>query len=147
MLNLKLTLDGKIASVNTIYRRGKYGGTFLAPEVKAYREEVFPQVQDAYAKCKNKYEGGLIVAVVHVHTQFFTKGGEVKVLDIDNFAKQIIDSVFPPLGINDKMIFDLRLRKVQYDGQPKCEIRLKEIPGTSTKDLTRTRKEKSKANK
>lgn len=130
MLNLKMTLDGKLASVNKMYLRGKHGGVYLAPEVVEYREKVAPIVEEYYANCADKYEGGLLTVTVHVHTSFFTKGDEVRRLDIDNFAKQTIDSVFPPLGIDDKMIFDLRLRKVEYAGNPKCNIHIKEIPGT-----------------
>lgn len=131
MLNLKMTLDGKIASVNKIYMKGRNGGIYLAPEVKDYRIAVKPVVEKYYADSPNKYKGGLLVVKVDIHTNFLTKGGEVRRIDIDNFAKQIIDSIFPPLNIDDKMIFDLRLRKVQYDGNPKAIITIKEIPPTS----------------
>ena len=132
MLNLKMILDGKIASVNTMYLRGKHGGVYLAPEVKQYRKDVVKPIQDALKKA-GKYDGGLLVVKVDVHTDFFTKAKEVRRLDIDNFAKQIIDSIFPVIGIDDKMIFDLRLRKVQYAGNPKCAVSIKEIPAINKK--------------
>jgi Holliday junction resolvase RusA-like endonuclease len=129
MLKLDMRLDGKIASVNTIYQRGRNGGVFLAPEVKQYRKDVFPIVQKYLRECGSKYEGGLLTVRIHVHTSFFTKGHEIRRLDIDNFAKQIIDSVFPPLEIDDKAIFNLNLRKVHYDkGQPYIIIKITESP-------------------
>lgn len=129
MLKLKMRLDGKITSVNKIYMRGKNGGVYLAPEVKAYRAEVFPIVQKYYKDSRTKYEGGLLTVRVHVYDSFFTKAHTIRTLDIDNFAKQIIDSVFPPLGIDDKAIFNLNLRKVNYDkGQPYIIINITESP-------------------
>lgn len=133
MLKLKFTLDGKITSVNKIYLKGRYGGTYLAPEVKEYRKEVKPIVERFYKECPHKYEGGLLIVVVDVHYRFFTKGGDVYRIDIDNFAKQIIDSIFPPMKLDDSLIFDLRLRKVNYAGNPKITVSIKEKPSSDKK--------------
>jgi len=138
MLKLKMRLDGKITSVNKIYRRGKYGGVFLAPEVVAYREEQAPVVKQYHRDSGTKYEGGLLIVVVDVCMDFFTKGHEIRRLDIDNFAKNILDTIFPPLGIDDKAVFDLLLKKVQYDkGQPYITVSIKEIPKGSKKGTTK----------
>jgi len=134
MLKLKMRLDGKITSVNKIYCRGRHGGVFLAPEVVKYREEQFPIVQQYHKDSGTKYEGGLLVVVVDVCMDFFTKGHEIRRLDIDNFAKNILDTIFPALGIDDKAVFDLRLKKVQYDkGQPYITVKIQEIPKGSKK--------------
>lgn len=135
MLKLDLTLDGKIASVNTIYRRGKYGGVFLAPEVVQYRKDMKPVIQEAYEACGTNYDGGLLNVDVTVHTSFYTKGNEVRVLDIDNFAKQVLDTIFPALGINDKMVFNLSLHKDDYHGQPYITVRIEEYPDPVTQAI------------
>ena len=126
MLKLKLKLDGKITSVNKTYMRGRYGGTYLAPEVKAYREEVFPVVQAAHKKSKTKYTDGYLVVKIQVYTKFFTKAGGIRRLDIDNFAKNVIDAIFPPLEVDDKAIFDLQLKKVHYEGNPYITVSIEE---------------------
>lgn len=127
MLKLKMRLDGKITSVNKIYCRNRHGGVFLAPEVVKYREDQKPIVKQYLRDSGTHYEGGLLVVVVDVCMNFFTKGHEIKRLDLDNFAKNILDTIFPPMGIDDKAVFDLRLRKVQYDkGQPYIIVKITE---------------------
>lgn len=134
MLNLDMKLDGKITSVNKIYLRGKYGGVYLAPEVAQYRKDVKPVVEKYHKESGSKYEGGLLTMKVHVYDNFFTKGHEIRRLDIDNFAKQIIDSIFPPLKIDDKAIFNLTLKKVHYDrGQPYIIVKITESPKPAKK--------------
>lgn len=130
MLKLKLTLDGKIASVNKIYCRGRNGQVFLSPEAAAYRKEVKPVIEAALVALKpgDRYEKGLIVMKAEIWYPFFTKGKDVRRVDVDNFSKQLIDSIFPVLGLDDKLIFDLRLKKKHHTGQPKCVVHLKEIP-------------------
>lgn len=145
MLDLKMRLDGKITSVNRIYMRGKYGGVFLAPEVVAYRKEVKPIVEKYLKDSGMKYEGGLITLKVDINEVFFTKGHEIKKLDVDNMAKQIIDSIFPALGIDDKTIFNLTLRKVHYDkGRPHIIVKLKEHPKGTKKEPAGNKKVSTK---
>lgn len=141
MLNLRLILDGRIASVNKIYLRGRHGGVYLAPEVVQYRKDVKPVIQKELKALKQSdtYEGGLIVMKAEIWADFFTKGGAVRRVDVDNFAKQLIDSIFPVLGIDDSLIFDLTLKKKPYKGQPKCVIHLKEIPNASSRNKKNTK--------
>lgn len=139
-----MRLNGKITSVNQVYMRGRNGGVFLAPEVKKYRDEVFPIVQQYLKDSGTTYEGGLLTVKVHINENFFTKGGDIKRLDIDNMAKQIIDSVFPPLKIDDKAIFNLSLKKVHYDkGQPYIIIKITEDAKGNPKK-TKSNPQKSK---
>ncbi len=135
MLDFKVMLPGKLASVNKIYVRGRHGGVYLAPEVREFRDEVKPLVLAAWnALVKEKqYEGGLLNVTIDVQDQFFTKGGDVRRVDIDNFLKQTLDSIFPVIGLDDKLVFNLRARKVQYAGQPRCSVKIKEIPQTDKK--------------
>lgn len=139
MLKLDMTLDGKITSANKIYMRGRNGGVYLAPEVAQYRKDVKKPVEDAYKESKTKYEGGPLNVMVYAHTRFFNKDGTIKRLDIDNFAKSVIDAVFPPLKIDDKAIFTLTLRKVHYEGQPFVRVKITELANPNKKE--------SKANK
>ncbi len=134
MLRMKFQMSGKIASANKIYTRGRNGGVFLAPEVRAYRTEVAPVVAKALSDSKGKYNGGLLSVKIEVHHQFYYKNGEVKRIDIDNFAKNIIDSIFPVINIDDKMIFDLTLKKKDYNGLPKCLVEIKELPAIKSKE-------------
>lgn len=139
MLDLKFRLDGKIASVNTIYVRGRNGGVFISPEVRKYREDNKPIVKEALKASGTKYENGIIKMSVKVCTNYFTKADEIRKVDIDNTAKQILDTVFPALDIDDKTVFELNLKKVHYEGQPYVEIKLKESPNPA--------KRKPKSNK
>lgn len=141
MLNLDMRLDGKITSVNKIYLRGKYGGVYLAPEVAQYRKDIKPVVEKYYKESGSKYEGGLLTMKVHVYDNFFIKGHEIRRLDIDNFAKQIIDSIFPALKIDDKAIFNLTLKKVHYDkGQPYIIAKITESPKGNPKKTPASKK-------
>ncbi len=135
MLDLKFTLPGKLTSVNKIYLRGRNGGVYLSPEAVAFRAEVAPIVKAAWDRLTpaKRYEGGLLNITVDVQDSFFTKGGDVRRVDIDNYLKQTLDSIFPVIGLDDKLVFNLRARKVQYAGQPKCAIKIKEIPSTDAK--------------
>lgn len=126
MLKLKLRLDGKITSVNKVYNVGK-GRVFLNPEVKAYRAEMKPHVEAAYKECGTKYEGGILKVSAKIYTSYFTKGGEVRRVDVDNTAKQILDTIFPALKIDDSFVFELKLQKVNYDkGQPYITVEITE---------------------
>lgn len=134
MLNLTLELDGKLTTVNKIYKIGRGGHVYLAPEVKAFRQRVAPIVEKAMET--QRYHGGPLRVTIDVHMDWFNKGvrfppteAEVKVMDIDNFIKATIDSVFPPAKINDKMIFKLVINKRQYQGEPFVALHIRELYG------------------
>lgn len=138
MLKLNMRLDGKITSVNKTYLRGRNGGVFLAPEVVEYRKAQAPIVRKYLKDSGTTYEGGLLIVVIDVCCDFFTKGQQIKRLDLDNFAKNILDTIFPALGIDDKAVFDLRLKKVQYtQGQPYIIVKIKEVPMVIKKERSK----------
>lgn len=134
MLKLKLRLDGKITSVNKVYSVGR-GRVFLNPEVKAYRAEMKPIVEAGYKDSGTKYQGGLLKVSAKIYTSYFTKGGEVRRVDVDNTAKQILDTIFPALKIDDSFVFELKLQKVNYDkGNPYITVEITEYAQRSPKE-------------
>tara|TARA_Y100000034_G_C6605269_1_gene263433 strand:- start:14 stop:400 length:387 start_codon:yes stop_codon:yes gene_type:complete len=51
--------------------------------------------------------------IMEIHENWFTKKDLVKKLDLDNRCKFLIDSVCIGLKIDDKFVFELKMKKVQ----------------------------------
>lgn len=128
MLNLTLAIDGANFSANRLYKKGKYGNTYLDRDVQNARDRLAPVIQDAYDRATQKWRGGPIKATVVYQNNWFTQAGEPRVFDLDNQLKNSIDTVFKPLGINDKFVFWLQSFKAGREADvPRTLLWLKEV--------------------
>lgn len=123
MLDLTINLPGAAISANALYKRGRDGQVFLAPEATKYRKDAVKPVKVA-ARKSGKYEGGLLHADIYVWGKFFNNDGSIKDVDLDNSLKNLLDSIFPNLGIKDSTIFTINLHKIHTKLNPKCQVRI-----------------------
>ena len=113
-----ITLPFKTPTVNHLYFNWK-GRTIKTKEAKELKNKIteLVKVQDGswYAIQLKELKDKKLKVVVEVYENWLTKKGEVKRKDVANREKFIIDSVFDSLGIDDKYIYELIIRKVQSE--------------------------------
>ena len=100
----------KTPSINHLYGHTKFGSFYLKPEAKKLREKIREVV---YKKKWILPIDTKLSIGVEIHENWLTKKGEVKIKDIANREKFLIDSIFEALGIDDKFIFEQKMLKVQ----------------------------------
>ena len=59
---------------------------------------------------------------IQVYGNWINKDGSIKIRDVANYEKFIIDSVFSALKINDCQIFEITMRKIQGEDMAKVII-------------------------
>lgn len=103
----------KTPSVNHLYTRHRYtGAKIMKSEAKKLKEEIILLCKDK--SCDELLNNKLSI-FVEIHEDWNYKNGNVKRADISNREKFLIDAVFDGLGLDDKMVFDHRMVKVQSD--------------------------------
>ena len=125
MLDLKITIPGHCISANALYKHNRNGGIYLSDDAKAYRAMAKAHVEKAM-KTGGSYGGGEVVVRVESFDNYYTKAGLIRDVDIDNSVKNLLDSIFPVLGVRDKVVFDLHIKKKQSTSDPKCTVVIKE---------------------
>ena len=103
----------KTPTVNLMYGHNMRGGFYLKKEGKELRKEIIEIVDNIVDPMF--YEFDKLKVKVEIHENWYTKDGKVKKKDIANREKFLIDSVFEALDIDDKMIFEHSMSKVQSD--------------------------------
>lgn len=127
MMNLRITIPGRAISANALYKRGRNGGVYLTEEAVAYRAMARVHVEKAIGNWVD-YEGGPVKMTVKAYDNFYTKAGLIRDVDIDNSLKNLLDSIFPVLGVRDKVVFDLQaVKKHHPSNPPKCVVHIKEM--------------------
>ena len=107
---MKILLPFKTPTVNHLYfvwRNRK----ILTKEARNLKKEVKEWVLKAHPD-KN-LKGNKLYVEIEVFENWYTKKNEVKKKDLANREKFIIDAVFDTLEIDDKMVFELVMRKKQ----------------------------------
>jgi len=108
----------KTPSANKLYgKTSRHNSVYLRPEAKKLKAEIREIVISAmghgeYDLGKMRNETKLYVSV-EIHEDWYFKNGNVRTCDVSNREKFLIDSVFEPLGIDDKFIFEYNMKKVQ----------------------------------
>lgn len=110
MLRMNFTIPGKTLSANDLYRHTRTG-VYLSPEAKDYKKNAAYFVKEAYPP--KQYRGGPLRLVLEVVDDWFTKDGKVRRIDADNLIKLVQDAIFQNLDIDDSMVFDARVKKIQ----------------------------------
>jgi len=113
---MRVEIDQKTPTINHLY--GHHGfRKYLKPEAKKLRDYIIELINNQvtpYEVDKLKEKKTLTV-VVDIYENWYTKNGEVKRKDVANREKFLIDSIFEALGLDDKKIFEHRMRKIQSE--------------------------------
>ena len=108
---MKITIPFKTPTINHLYfiwnnRR------IMTREAKKVREKII-EIVDKVSTDYLLLTSLPLKAHIDVYENWLNKDGSVKKMDIANREKFLIDSVFKALGIDDRYIFQLTMRKVQ----------------------------------
>jgi len=103
----------KTPSVNKLYSPFR-GHMILKKEAREIKKEIAEIVEEwkLTEKGKEYYERKLIVSV-EVYENWYCLDGSVKHKDVMNREKFLIDSIFEALGIDDKFIWEITIKKIQ----------------------------------
>jgi hypothetical protein len=106
---MKIKIPFKTPTINHLYWH-KGNIKILTKEARELKKKIYELVPT------NNIEVGTKLKVeVEIYENWLTKKGEVKKKDISNREKFLIDSIFDALGIDDKFIFEQKMKKVQSD--------------------------------
>ena len=113
---MRIIIKGKTPSVNNLYGHNHFGSTYMKKEAKFLRAEIIKTVQEQAIKQGFKLEdwsGRLLRCSVIIHEDWFCKKplGKVKVKDISNREKFLVDSVFLGLELGDEFIWQHTMTK------------------------------------
>ena len=110
-----ITIPFKTPTVNNLYGKTfKHNGLYLKPEAKKIKEHIHDLIKLLPSQ---DFVDKKLKVIVDVYENWLTKKGEVKRKDIANREKFIIDSVFECLGLDDKYIYEMILRKIQSENE------------------------------
>ena len=110
---MQIKIPFKTPTVNHLYgHRMGNPKPYLKPEAKKLREEIKDIVYNTPID-PLRYPPQKLKVIVEVHENWFTKKGDVARKDVSNREKFLIDSVFEALGLDDKMIFEHIMKKIQ----------------------------------
>jgi Holliday junction resolvase RusA-like endonuclease len=108
------SLQRKGMSFNSAYPTNKMGRRFLTREGKDYKMAVFYAVREQVKSFSIPDDHVLSVTYLFCMPNVFTKGGlpSKTALDTDNLCKLFQDSMCEALGIDDSIIFEIKVSKV-----------------------------------
>lgn len=122
-----LVINRKPVSWNQAYRKlGNGKGMFMTEEGKSYKNFVSMACREQIDNFKILDDHILRAYVVFCDPSFITKKGKPSKTagDCDNFWKLTADAMCGALGVDDSVIWDVRLIKV-YQENPRTFIKLK----------------------
>lgn len=120
-----ITINEKTPSVNHLYMQRGFV-RFLTKEAKELKERI-------KARCMpdNSLVGVLLRVVVEIHENWYYENGNIKKKDVANLEKFLIDSIFEGLGLDDKYIFEITMKKV-LDTEEKAIIEILPLSSVRT---------------
>lgn len=110
-----ITIPFKTPTVNNLYGKTfRHGGLYLKPEAKKLKQHITDLVK---ILPKQDFEDKKLKVIIEVYENWLTKKGEVKNKDVANREKFLIDSVLECLGLDDKYIYEMIIRKMQSESE------------------------------
>jgi Holliday junction resolvase RusA-like endonuclease len=111
------SVERKGMSLNSAYPTNKEGRRFLTREGRDYKMAVFYATKEQIKDFKIPDDHVLSVTYLFCMPNVFTKSGlpSKTALDTDNLCKLFQDSMCEALGINDSIIFEIKVSKVYQD--------------------------------
>jgi Holliday junction resolvase RusA-like endonuclease len=115
-----ITIPFRTPTINKLYWnwKGRLIKTKIAKELEQTICELIPE-------CLEKKR--LLRVEIAIYENWWYKNGEVARKDMDNRTKFLIDAVFKALKIDDRYIFDLKIKKVQSTTEEKSIIEIIEL--------------------
>jgi hypothetical protein len=116
---MQITIPFKTPSVNHLYFNF-HGRTILSKqgrELKQKIKELICVKKEDEIKIKVLEKEKIYKVVIEIYENWFYKTGKVKRSDVANREKFLVDAVFEALGIDDRFIFDVTLRKKQSNDE------------------------------
>ncbi len=110
---MQIIIPFKTPTVNHLYFNWK-GRMIITNEAKRLKKEI-AEIVDSTPRDPIRDPPVKLKVTIEIHENWYTKKGEVKKKDIANREKFLIDSVFDALSIDDKMIFEHKMIKVQSE--------------------------------
>ena len=84
-------------------------------------EELIKQVENTKHELQDKH----LKVYIEIHEDWFFKNGKPKQADIANREKFMVDSIFKGLGIDDRWVWEIKMKKVD-DGKEFSIVRIEE---------------------
>lgn len=109
MIHIKLPF--RTPNVNNLYWH-KGNIKFMKNEAKKLREQIVEICKEhkEYAQLLKDKE---LCVNVWITENWYNKDGSIKKMDVANREKFLIDSIFKALEIDDRLIFEINLEKIQ----------------------------------
>jgi Holliday junction resolvase RusA-like endonuclease len=121
---MQIIIPFKTPTINHLYlMHGRF--RFMTKEAKEIKKEII-DIVDKIKKEQFNITPKLKISI-DVYEDWLTKKGEVKIKDLANREKFLIDCVFEALGIDDKFIFEHIMKKIQSETEEKAVITIEEI--------------------
>lgn len=84
---MNIKVDALPISVNSLYKKGKYGNTYKTPDADNFRDSMWLAV---IAQGREKIDGFVVIKKAHF---YFKDKKKFKSSDVDNLLKHAIDSI------------------------------------------------------
>ena len=113
-----MNLPFKTPSINHLHGRNQWGAVYLKPEAKILKKQIIDIVDEQKNKQKyiqSDWKDRMLSVTTIISEKWFTQKNTIKIKDVANREKFLIDSIFEALGIDDSQIWEHRLLKHDDD--------------------------------
>ena len=111
---MKITIPFKTPTINHLYGfRGFH--KFITKEAKEVKKKISEIVKKTM-KEQYIWTGEItpkLIVIIEIYENWLTQKGEIARKDISNREKFLMDSIFEALEIDDKLIFEHTMKKIQ----------------------------------
>jgi len=123
---IELEIPFKTPSINHLYGHTRFGSMYIKPEAKKLRKQIEDILLSSLGSSFEHINDVMLRVEVEIHENWYTQKKEIKRADLSNREKFLIDSVFEAIGLDDKLIFEHTMKKVQ-DEREFAIVRISEI--------------------
>lgn len=109
---MQIIIPFKTPTVNHLYTRNRFGNQCKTGEANNLKKQIVEMV-NAIPIDPIREPPVKLKVTIEIYENWYTKKGDVKKKDISNREKFLIDAVFDALNLDDKMIFEHKMIKVQ----------------------------------
>lgn len=117
---MQIIIPFKTPTINHLYGQRGFR-KFLTKEAKDLRLEILGIIANLGLNVDYLASNKLKI-VTEIHENWYTLDGEILRKDVGNREKFLIDSIFEALGLDDKIIWEHTIKKVQNDDEEKAVI-------------------------
>ena len=118
---MKITIPFKTPTINHLYWH-KGNMKIKTTEARRLQEKIEEIIHATTWTIENVKKDIKLKVTTEIYENWYCKNGSVRIKDVANREKFLIDCVFRALGINDCYIFEHHIRKIQSTTEEKAEI-------------------------